>query len=90
MGHKNPKIIVEDNDYCIYRKLPDKTIWYCTQYHKKDRCKARVVTQGRKAILVGKHNHHSVLKPKSRSSLLSQKFYLKRIGSKKVEKFNLR
>ncbi|CAG9832637.1 unnamed protein product [Diabrotica balteata] len=57
VGHKNPKIIVDRNSYLMYRKLPDKTVWLCTQYHKKDRCKAKVMTRGRQAIIIGDHNH---------------------------------
>lgn len=57
VGHKNPKIILNNNCYLIYRKLPDKTMWSCTQYHKKDRCKAKVMTYGRQATIIGDHNH---------------------------------
>nr|CAH7732209.1 unnamed protein product [Callosobruchus chinensis] len=81
MGHKNPKIVLQDNDYLIYRKLPDKTVWSCTQYHKKDRCKAKVVTCARQATLVGRHNHPPTCGGRGGNYVLSQTVTVKRANS---------
>ncbi|CAH1986788.1 unnamed protein product [Acanthoscelides obtectus] len=81
MGHKNPKIILRNNDYLIYRKLPDKTVWSCTQYHKKDRCKAKVVTSARQATLVGMHNHTPTCRRRSGNYSLSQTVTIKRAAT---------
>lgn len=89
MGHKNPKIIVDGNDYLIYRKLTDKTVWSCTQYHKKDRCKAKVMTSGKKAVVIGSHNHTPVLKTQPRNSLLSQHVDMRRVGFQESVRANL-
>lgn len=78
VGHKNPKIILNENDFLMYRKLPDKTVWSCTQYHKKDRCKAKVMTFGRQATLIGDHNHPPTFKNKPVNHMLSQPVILKK------------
>ncbi|CAH0552591.1 unnamed protein product [Brassicogethes aeneus] len=72
MGHKNPKIVYKMNDYLIYRKLPDKTVWLCAHYHRKDRCKAKVVTKGKDALVQGNHNHLPTYKQKFQKHMVSQ------------------
>ncbi|XP_023014959.1 uncharacterized protein isoform X18 [Leptinotarsa decemlineata] len=78
VGHKNPKIILNENDYLIYRKLPNKTIWSCTQYHKRDRCKAKVMTGGRQATIIGEHNHGLILRNRPLKNMLSQRVTLRK------------
>ncbi|XP_044262652.1 protein tramtrack, beta isoform-like isoform X19 [Tribolium madens] len=61
---KNPKIILDGYDYLIYRKLPHKTVWTCSQYYttlKQNRCKTKVTTIGRQAVVEGRHNHYPKL-----------------------------
>ncbi|XP_008198859.1 protein tramtrack, beta isoform isoform X22 [Tribolium castaneum] len=61
---KNPKIILDGYDYLIYRKLPHKTVWACSQYYtalKHNRCKTKVTTIGRQALVEGRHNHYPKL-----------------------------
>lgn len=55
-GTKNPKIIVDQNEYTINRKSKEKTSWRCTMYEKKG-CKSRVITQGRTLTVKTPHNH---------------------------------
>lgn len=64
MAVKNPKIILDGYDYLIYRKLPHKTVWTCSQYYttfKQNRCKTKVTTIGREALVEGCHNHEPKL-----------------------------
>lgn len=59
-GIKNPKIIVDDNEYLINRKTClGKTMWLCGQYHKL-KCKSRIITFGKTVKITSKHNHPPV------------------------------
>lgn len=89
MGHKNPKIIYDDHDYLIYRKLPDKTVWLCTQYHKKNRCKAKVMTSGKNAVIIGSHNHPSVLRSQLRNRMVSQQINIRKVKHQDFVRINL-
>lgn len=75
VGIKNPKIMLDDHDYRLYRKLPDKTVWLCSHYYVLDtnmRCKNRIVTSGRVAYVSGQHNHPPKLKKEKYKNMLSQ------------------
>lgn len=73
VGHKNPKIIMHNYDYLMYRKLTDKTVWLCAHYHKKDRCKAKVTTAGKFALVHGGHNHETTYRQKYPKHMLSRR-----------------
>lgn len=74
MATKNPKIILDNNDYIVLRKEFNKTIWMCARYFgcKNSRCKSKLVTSGKEVRVSGEHNHP----PKDNKffkNLLSQK-----------------
>ncbi|XP_072393825.1 uncharacterized protein [Diabrotica undecimpunctata] len=57
---KNPKIVLDDNNYLIYRKDTNKTVWKCCRYFrcKENRCKSTLVTTGRiVTVSADVHNH---------------------------------
>ena len=64
MGSKNPKIILDNQDFLLTKKMPDKTIWRCSQYYyaKEIRCKTNLITSGRIVTMNGQHNHEINLK----------------------------
>lgn len=75
VGIKNPKIMLDDHDYRLYRKLPNKTVWLCSQYYVIDtqmRCKNRIETSGRVAYVSGHHNHPPKHKKDKYKNMLSQ------------------
>lgn len=55
-GVKNPKIIVDDYEYVINRKVAGKTMWRCSVYHK-NRCKSRIMTYGKTVKITSEHTH---------------------------------
>ncbi|XP_072393827.1 uncharacterized protein [Diabrotica undecimpunctata] len=75
MGIKNPKIMLDDYDYRLYRKLEKRTVWLCSQYYSNDketRCKNRIETTGRIAYVSGRHNHLPKKKKDRYNNMLSQ------------------
>ncbi|KAK9884692.1 hypothetical protein WA026_007538 [Henosepilachna vigintioctopunctata] len=60
-GRKNPKLIVNENEYELHVKSNGRTAWRCTQYHKL-RCKAKVITSGN-TLEKKFHHNHSPKKP---------------------------
>lgn len=67
--------MLDDYDYRLYRKLPNSTVWLCTQYYVLDcnmRCKNRIVTSGRIAYVSGQHNHAPKTKKEKYKNMLSQ------------------
>nr|CAH7732213.1 unnamed protein product [Callosobruchus chinensis] len=72
---KNPKIVLDNHDYRIYRKEFNKTIWKCYQYFgsKKDRCRSTLVTTGA-VIHVSKdpHNHPVINTPERLRNMMSK------------------
>ncbi|CAH2014711.1 unnamed protein product [Acanthoscelides obtectus] len=58
---KNPKIILDEHEFLIYRKGPNQTQWLCNNYfnkkHDNDRCKVRLITSGREVQIYGRHTH---------------------------------
>ncbi|XP_048516591.1 modifier of mdg4 isoform X2 [Dendroctonus ponderosae] len=79
MATKNPKIILDEYQYLIYRKDTHKTVWMCTHYFrsKENRCKSRLVTTGRNVtVSADLHNHERSVKPERYSNMLSQVVYI--------------
>lgn len=75
VGIKNPKIMLDDHDYRLYRKLPNKTVWLCSQYYvieSHKRCKNRIETSGRVAYVMGQHNHDPKPRKEKYKNMLSQ------------------
>ncbi|XP_072393824.1 uncharacterized protein [Diabrotica undecimpunctata] len=76
VGQKNPKIIVDDHEYLMRKNKSGETQWLCNQYfHPKSdgRCKVKVVTRGKVALIYGKHIHRP--KPKlMKDCMKSQNF----------------
>lgn len=58
-GKKNPKIIFENDEYLINRKLQGKTMWRCAQYNKT-KCRSRIITFGKVLKFTHDHNHHPI------------------------------
>lgn len=72
---KNPKIIVDDYSFLMYKKEPNQTTWYCTHYFNRRavRCKCRIVTSGRVVNIYGEHCHEiNKSKPDKYRNMLSQ------------------
>lgn len=72
---KNPKIILDEYEYLIYRKEVNKTVWMCNRYFKskENRCKSRLVTTGRiVTVSADQHNHEHSVKPERYKNMLSQ------------------
>lgn len=55
-GTKNPKIILDQNEFTINTKQGARTRWRCTQYFKS-KCRASLVTYGRIVKVSHFHNH---------------------------------
>ncbi|XP_018573609.1 protein tramtrack, beta isoform isoform X28 [Anoplophora glabripennis] len=55
-GTKNPKIILDRNEFTINTKQGNRTRWRCTQYFKS-KCRASLVTYGRVVKVNQIHNH---------------------------------
>lgn len=70
MGDKNPKIFLDDYDYLLLKKYPDRTTWMCSCYYGRikdqDRCRSRIVTKDRIAYVTGRHNHKPRVKNRNR------------------------
>ncbi|KAK9884693.1 hypothetical protein WA026_007539 [Henosepilachna vigintioctopunctata] len=60
-GTKNPKIILENNDYQINRKMYDRTLWRCSNYFRT-KCKATLITKDIIHIINGRKNPQIILK----------------------------
>lgn len=73
---KNPKIVLDDNNYLIYRKEHGKTVWKCCHYFRSkiNRCKSTLVTTGRVVtVSADAHNHPTLPKSDKYKNMLSQK-----------------
>ncbi|CAG9832638.1 unnamed protein product [Diabrotica balteata] len=59
MGSKNPKIIVDDQDFILAEKRVEKTTWRCCRYYYSmtERCKVKLITAKRTVQVIGEHNH---------------------------------
>lgn len=56
-GVKNPKILLDGNEYTIYARTPDLSRWRCNWYYKT-KCKSRLVTYGNVVqVNIYGHNH---------------------------------
>lgn len=68
---KNPKIIVDDQEFLIYKKEVNQTTWMCNHYFNKRavRCKVKIVTAGRVVTVYGSHTHAPVWKQKFHNML---------------------
>lgn len=71
VGTKNPKIVVDDYDFNMARKTPNKTVWICSGYYKT-KCKTRATTSGRMVYINGIHNHEPKQKKSKFKNMLSQ------------------
>ncbi|CAG9856466.1 unnamed protein product [Phyllotreta striolata] len=73
---KNPKIVLDDHNYLIYRKELNKTVWKCCRYFrcKDNRCKSTLVTTGRiVTVSADFHNHEpEIIKKERYKNMLSQ------------------
>lgn len=58
-GSKNPKIILDRNEFTINTKQGNRTRWRCTQYFKS-KCRASLVTFGRNVRVSQFHNHRPI------------------------------
>lgn len=73
---KNPKIVLDNNNYLIYRKDQGKTVWKCCHYFRSkiNRCKSTLVTTGRiVTVSADVHNHPTDARPEKFKNMLSQK-----------------
>lgn len=75
MAQTNPKIVLDDHDYIIYKKYSNRTVWKCTHYFrsKDNRCKSKIVTSGN-VMTVSKdpHNHVPMQKKDKSTNLIAQ------------------
>ncbi|XP_018573626.1 protein tramtrack, beta isoform isoform X43 [Anoplophora glabripennis] len=70
-GNKNPKIIIDYNDYSVYLKQNDKTRWRCNSYFKT-KCKSTLLTYGKVVRVNHQHNHLPLMANKKLDSCFSQ------------------
>ncbi|KAH1028208.1 hypothetical protein HUJ05_001583 [Dendroctonus ponderosae] len=82
MGMKNPKIIVDEYDFLIYRKEQNQTVWMCTQYFNRRsvRCKCKIITSGRKVTVIGQHVHEPRLNKDKCKDMMSQSVDIERMS----------
>nr|XP_023014949.1 modifier of mdg4-like isoform X9 [Leptinotarsa decemlineata] len=82
---KNPKIVLDDNNYLIYRKEINKTVWKCCHYfrNKENRCKSTLVTTGRVVTVSADQHNHKPDPPKQEKyqNMLSQNVIIVRESS---------
>lgn len=55
-GIKNPKLILNNNEFFFHKLLKNKSRWRCTGYYKT-KCKAALFTYGKVVQLFKEHNH---------------------------------
>lgn len=55
-GVKNPKIILDGNEYTVYSKQNNRSRWRCNWYYKT-KCKSRLITYGKVVQVNHTHNH---------------------------------
>ncbi|XP_023014993.1 uncharacterized protein isoform X49 [Leptinotarsa decemlineata] len=61
VGSKNPKIILDDNDFVIHTKKSGQTRWRCSQY-PKSKCQGALSTFGN-TVKVRRFHNHAPTKP---------------------------
>jgi hypothetical protein len=71
-GHKNPKLLLDKNEFVINHKFRDKTRWRCTSYYKT-KCRCVLVTHGKVVNVVHDHNHSPSIEVCNYDNLFSQK-----------------
>ncbi|RZC39654.1 FLYWCH domain containing protein [Asbolus verrucosus] len=71
-GHKNPKLLLDKNEFVINHKFRDKTRWRCTAYYKT-KCRCFLVTYGRVVNVFHTHNHNPSVEVCNYDNLFSQK-----------------
>ncbi|CAH1986789.1 unnamed protein product [Acanthoscelides obtectus] len=71
---KNPKIILDDHEFLIYRREVNQTTWMCNHYFNKRevRCKVKLITSGRVVQVFGTHTHNPKHKTEKYKNMLSQ------------------
>ncbi|KAF7282366.1 hypothetical protein GWI33_002744 [Rhynchophorus ferrugineus] len=63
VGNKNPKIILDEQSYRVFKKFENKTVWLCSQYFgtRTDRCKSKLTTTGRTIIVSADPHNHAII-----------------------------
>lgn len=69
-GTKNPKLIIDQNEYSVHEKLEGKTRWRCNSYHKT-KCRSRLLTFGKVVRVRHSHNHTPLFQNRPMDGLLS-------------------
>ncbi|ERL95200.1 hypothetical protein D910_12468 [Dendroctonus ponderosae] len=77
-GTKNPKIILDSNEFTINTRQGSRTRWRCTQYFKC-KCAATLVTYGR-VVNVNRFHNHPPMNPKLSEHYLVQAVTIVRTG----------
>ncbi|KAK9884695.1 hypothetical protein WA026_007541 [Henosepilachna vigintioctopunctata] len=78
MGHKNPKIVLDNCDFIMHSREVKRTIWLCSRYFAgftktEGRCKAKLITREKIVYMSGTHNHEPKIKCLKFNNMLSQK-----------------
>ncbi|XP_063907075.1 protein tramtrack, beta isoform-like isoform X14 [Zophobas morio] len=70
-GHKNPKLILNKNEYFYHKQCKDKSRWRCTAYYKT-KCKAALFTYGQVVRMFKEHNHAPYIHNPNYESLVTK------------------
>lgn len=81
VGMKNPKIILDNQQFLMHRRDPDQTVWMCNKYFNKReiRCKVKLITSGRVVKVYGEHTHEIKSTNGKHKNMLSQHVTIIRI-----------
>ncbi|RZC39651.1 FLYWCH domain containing protein [Asbolus verrucosus] len=74
-ANKNPKLILDDNEYVTHVITKDKTRWRCKSYFKT-KCMAALVTRGKVVRMVHEHNHPPNIKNMDSKNLLIKNVHI--------------
>ncbi|CAH1381106.1 unnamed protein product, partial [Tenebrio molitor] len=70
-GRKNPKLVLDHNEFVINRKFKNRTTWRCTAYHKT-KCRSALCTYGKIVKIYNYHNHSPYANHHDVAQLISQ------------------
>ncbi|XP_044262664.1 protein tramtrack, beta isoform-like isoform X30 [Tribolium madens] len=76
-GHKNPKLVLDRNEFVINHKGAQKTRWRCTSYYKT-KCGCYLITQAGKVNVFKIHNHSPTVEDFQYSDVCSQRVIIRR------------
>lgn len=91
VGQTKPKIILEGYSYYLYSKKTERTIWLCTGYYYMKgatRCKAKVLTCGKVATIMGYHTHPETISRHVYENMSAENIVIARDPRDDIWKYN--